>query len=116
VAGAAILGGGDHFLESFTVTTFTRCVVNELGDDPPALFAGELTQLAKLVFNVLPSISGAYSAVDGDGDHAGILQLRAKFHDKNVSNTLVCGGGRQGEDGGEGSELGECRPKIECRV
>jgi hypothetical protein len=62
-----VLGSGrEHVLELLSVAGLSAGAVAELVNYLPALLPGEVLQLAKLVFSVLPLVAGAHSAVDCD--------------------------------------------------
>ena len=66
--------GGEPLFELLSVARLSAGVVAELVDDLPALLLGEVLQLAKLVFNILPLVACAHTAVDPDL-HVSIVRM-----------------------------------------
>src|SRR5260370_22260472 len=62
----ALTGSLKHRLELRTVALAASLAVNELADDFPTLFRGELPKLYELVFGVLSFVFGRDARIDGD--------------------------------------------------
>jgi hypothetical protein len=66
--------GGEPLFELLLVARLSAGVVAELVNDLSALLLGEVLQLAKLVFNILPLVACAHTAVDPD-PHVSIVRV-----------------------------------------